>query len=91
MKQKKWTLAPQDDVRARILRTELGLGALASRILAARGVRATDHAAHFLDRSPERLHDPFLLADMQKTVDRIELASYRMYSLLYTHTLRTTL
>ncbi len=51
--------------------TELGLGNLAARVLAARGFADPEEAAAFLDPSLDRLHDPFSLSGMTEAVRRL--------------------
>lgn len=87
MKQKKWILAAEDPSRAEQLAGELRLDRLPSRVLAARGICTRAQAVEFLDSSPARIHDPFLLRDMDKAVacirqaiaDRIRIAVYGDY------------
>ena len=51
-----------------------GYSSLPAVVLASRGVTSAEEAARLLDRSPERLEDPFLLKDMDKAVARIHRA-----------------
>ena len=87
MKKKKWILAPENPGAASLLARELHLGALASRVLAARGFAAPSDAQEFLDAGNGRLSDPFLLRDMDKAVrilkqaiaDGVRIAVYGDY------------
>jgi single-stranded-DNA-specific exonuclease len=54
-----------------------GINPLAAVFLASRGVLGAEEAARFLTDDLSDLYDPFLLADMQKAVDRVNLALAR--------------
>ena len=56
---------------------DLGLSFAASRLLAGRGYTNVDAARSFLNKETELLHDPFLLADMDKAVERVLAAIYK--------------
>lgn len=74
MKKKKWNIAAQQPRQALELQQELKLPRLAARVLAARGIDTPAKARAFLDDSCARLHDPYLMADMDKAVAEIEAA-----------------
>ncbi|MDP4109852.1 MAG: single-stranded-DNA-specific exonuclease RecJ [Bacillota bacterium] len=71
MKQKKWIVSGFDRDKAEALQKATGLSDLAVSVLCARGIDSPQRAADFLDSSPDVLHDPCLLQDMDKAVAEI--------------------
>ncbi|MEM9528392.1 MAG: DHH family phosphoesterase, partial [Bacteroidota bacterium] len=71
----RWTLkptpAPEDTQR---LVNELKVEPLIAQLLAQRGITTYDEAKRFFRPELSHLHDPFLMADMDKAVERIESA-----------------
>ena len=71
----RWTLKqkpPIDEVSQ--LANELSLDANIASLLLQRGIKTYQEAKDFFRPSLDDLHDPFLMQDMQKAVDRIEKA-----------------
>ena len=70
----KWIIKPEENgcrEKAKRLSEELSIGTLLSRILVLRGYDTPEKAKIFLSNEAEYLHNPFLLKDMDKAVERI--------------------
>ena len=71
----RWILKQNpDSKKTEELSKSLGIDPVLSSVLVQRGVDNFDKAKHFFRPSLEDLHDPFLMKDMVKAVDRIHLA-----------------
>lgn len=79
---KVWSLFSQDIEQRQNLAAELNVSKLVAQVLINRAITQTTCAGFFLEPSFERLHDPFLMKDMQKVVDRIHLAQKNQESVL---------
>ena len=73
--EKRWVVKPQGD-RATVehLSKELELPTVLTNLLVQRGIDTTEKAKKFFSPSLDDLHDPFLMKDMDKAVERIERA-----------------
>ncbi len=67
----RWQLPDNGSKQAERLSAALGIGALAARVLTARGLGDPDSAARFLHPSLEHLHDPLTMRDMPRAVERL--------------------
>ena len=77
MKRLLWHHLPCDDGEAAILGSALKLHPTVARLLCLRGFGNPDLATRFLNPSLDQLHDPFMLADMERAVVRLEQAVAR--------------
>ena len=70
-----WQFAPQvEDANFTKIAKKAGLGPEAARLLFSRGIKDEDSLSRFLAPSLDDLHDPYLLHDMDKAVNRIRRA-----------------
>ena len=73
-----WQFAPQvEDADFTKIAKKAGLGPEAARLLFSRGIKDEDSLSRFLAPSLDDLHDPYLLHDMDKAVNRIRRAIER--------------
>ncbi|MBQ9400543.1 MAG: single-stranded-DNA-specific exonuclease RecJ [Bacteroidales bacterium] len=74
-KECKWIFKEQaDPVKVERLSTEIGIDTVLAELLIERGVETFDEARLFFRPSLDRLHDPFLMKDMDKAVERLRKA-----------------
>ena len=73
--EKRWVVKPQGD-RATVeaLSSRLGLPTVLTNLLVQRGIDTVEKAKKFFSPALCDLHDPFLMKDMDKAVERIEKA-----------------
>ena len=70
-----WQFAPQvEDADFTKIAKKAGLGPEVARLLFERGIQDQESLKKFLEPSLEDLHDPYLLHDMDKAVERIRQA-----------------
>lgn len=71
----RWTLKPKpDSTQIRKLANELQIDTIIATLLVQRDITTFDEAKKFFRPSLSELHDPFLMKDMQKAVQRVEEA-----------------
>lgn len=70
MTERQWTVLKHDRVAAIALAKELGISPLIAALLISRGYKDIESVNRFLSPHKEHLHDPILLKDIQKAVDR---------------------
>ena len=74
-KEKKWILKDvADGETVARLSSELGIDPVLARLLVQRGIGTFQEARAFFRPSLDNLHDPFLMKDMDKAVERVEAA-----------------
>ena len=74
-KEKKWILKDvADGETVARLSSELGIDPVLSKLLVQRGIGSFQEARAFFRPSLDNLHDPFLMKDMDKAVDRVGAA-----------------
>src|SRR5665213_321555 len=78
----KWILTEVEPAIAAALSAALGISLPAARVLCARGLSDPAAARRFLQPSAADLHDPFLLADMEKAAARLLQAIERKEPIL---------
>lgn len=80
--EKRWNILQADADEVRALQASLGISEVLCRILVQRGIRTFDQARNFFRPRLDDLHDPWLMKDMGKAVDRIMLARDRKEKIL---------
>jgi single-stranded-DNA-specific exonuclease len=72
---KRWTMKTPGTIdTVRKLSQELNIGLVLANLLVQRGVKSFHEAKQFFRPSLNDLHDPFLMKDMDKAIDRLERA-----------------
>ena len=73
--QKRWSVKHSPDLKAvQQLTAELGIDPVLSTLLLQRGIHTFAEAHYFFRPDLRHLHDPFLMADMEKAIERIDQA-----------------
>jgi single-stranded-DNA-specific exonuclease len=71
----RWTLKPKPSPeKVNALASQLKVDELVATLLVQRGIETFDQARQFFRPSLDDLHDPYLMKDMDKAVNRIEIA-----------------
>jgi single-stranded-DNA-specific exonuclease len=68
---KRWKILPKDELKISLLKESLKINETLCSILVQRGYDDFEKAKHFFRPQLSDLHNPFLMKDMQKAVDRI--------------------
>ncbi len=72
--QKRWALLPADETAVNHLQEVLKINPILCRLLVQRGITTFDQAKTFFRPDLSQLHDPFLMQDMDRAVERLEKA-----------------
>src|ERR1041384_4458280 len=73
--QKKWVVKPGVDQQiVESLARELNINHILSSLLVQRGITSYDEAKNFFRPELNMLHDPFMMKDMDKAIERIDRA-----------------
>jgi single-stranded-DNA-specific exonuclease len=76
---KRWVLKDAaDDSIVQELSAALNINPVLSSLLVHRGITSFEDARYFFRPSQLHLHDPFLMQDMEKAIERIEQAIAKM-------------
>ena len=70
--EKRWNLISADPTKVRSLQDALKIHPILCELLVQRGISDFDSAKKFFRPSLDHLHDPWLMKDMRKAVDRIK-------------------
>lgn len=74
MTERKWNLRDVDEDVCRRLQEEMHVFPLTARLLSNRGLDSADKVKAFINKDDIPLHDPYLLTDMDRAVERIRRA-----------------
>ena len=67
-------LTAQEEALQQQLECELNISAAAARMLVVRDIQSAEEARQFIRPSLDKLHDPFIMKDMDKAVERLHQA-----------------
>lgn len=82
MQDKRWTIQPFDAAKALSLSKYLGVKNIYGQLLIQRGIYSFGEAKKFFRPQLDDLHDPFLMKDMEKAVQRIDVAIHKKEKIL---------
>lgn len=74
--QKRWTIQKHNHQEVKLLSQSMNVSPLIAALLISRGYETEEKARKFLNPSIADLHEPFLLKDMERAVERILKAIY---------------
>lgn len=73
--EKRWVVKPQGDPEAAAaLAAELKISPVLANLLVQRGIDSVERAKKFFEPKLSDLHDPFLMKDMERAIERVERA-----------------
>jgi single-stranded-DNA-specific exonuclease len=80
--EKRWNLKPVDPQKVITLQEHLKISPVLCTMLTQRGIESYEEARRYFRPSLQDLHDPFLMKDMRKAVDRIVTALHNKEKIL---------
>lgn len=80
--EKRWNILTAADVEINALHATLGINKTLCKILVQREIKTFDEAKNFFRPQLSQLHDPFLMKDMRKAVERISSAISNLEKIL---------
>ena len=72
--EKRWNILPVDETKAELLKQSLGISLSICKILVQRNIEDFEAAKNYFRPQLNSLHDPWLMKDMDKAVNRIDRA-----------------
>ena len=82
MTSKKWEVKNTDNIIVQKLAKDLGVSKIIAHLLVLRGVTTFDQAKTFFRPELSHLNNPFLMKDMKKAVERVEIANKKKEKIL---------
>ena len=80
--EKRWNILQADVLKVQALQSALKIHPLLCELLVQRGIDNFEAAKHYFRPSIDHLHDPWLMKDMRKAVDRIQEAVNKQQKIL---------
>ncbi len=80
--EKRWNILQADVLKVQALQSALKIHPLLCELLVQRGIDTFEAAKHYFRPSIDHLHDPWLMKDMRKAVDRIQDAVNKQQKIL---------
>ncbi len=80
--EKRWNILKANPAKVQVLQDVLKIHPILCELLVQRGIDDFDAAKKFFRPSLDHLHDPWLMKDMKKAVDRIEIAFEKQEKIL---------
>ncbi len=80
--EKRWNILQADVLKVQALQNALKIHPLLCELLVQRGIDTFEAAKHYFRPSIDHLHDPWLMKDMRKAVDRIQDAVNKQQKIL---------
>ena len=72
--EKKWNILQKDETTTKALKESLKINETICAMLVQRGITNFEDAKNYFRPDLNKLHDPWLMKDMRKAVDRVDAA-----------------